>query len=160
MGRSRSSRPPATRTSTAAAIAVLAMLHHGTSADVSPATLSPTQDAIRGSRAAMSTLVQPGADALDRLLHVRDRAGVAEAQEMPAVDRIEIDAGCRRHMGFFQKPLGEIETVVGKLGDVSVEIERAVDRQEFRQAGLRKASDQDFAIVLVAVLDGVELGAA
>src|SRR5438552_6759282 len=98
MVRSRSSRPPATRTSAQAAIAVLAMLHHGTSVDWSPATLSATQDAIRGSRTAISALVQPGADALDRLLHVRQRSGVAEPHKMPAVDRIEIDTGRRRHM--------------------------------------------------------------
>jgi len=50
---------------------------------------------------------------------------------MPAVDRIEIDARRRRHMRFLQKPLGEIETVVGELRDVGVEIERAVDREKF-----------------------------
>ena len=100
----------------------------------SPATLSPTQDAIRGARTAISALVQPGADALDRLLHIGGRAGVAEAHEMPAVDRIEIDAGRRRHMRLLQQPLGEIEAVVGESRDVGVEIERAVDRQEFRRA--------------------------
>src|SRR3954470_13507348 len=118
MIRSRSSRRPATRTSPPAAIAVLAMLHHGTSTDASPTTLPATQDAIRGARTAISTLVQPGADALDRLLHVRGRAGVAEAHEMPAVDRIEIDARRRRNMGIFQQPLGEIETVLGEFRDI------------------------------------------
>src|SRR5690349_2347980 len=99
MARSRSSRPLATSTSAAAAIAVLAMLHHGTSTDGSPATLPATQDAIRGARTAMSALAQPGADPFDRLLHIRRRAGVGEADEMPAIDRIEIDAGRRGHMG-------------------------------------------------------------
>src|SRR4051812_30207697 len=159
MVRSRSSRPPATRTSAQAAIAVLAMLHHGTSTDGPPATLPATQDAIRGSRTAISALVQPGADALDRLPHIRGRAGVAEAHEMPAVDRIEIDAGRRRHMGILEQPLGEIETVVRELRNVGVEIERAIDRKKFRQSRLWQSLDQDFAIVLVAVLDRVELGA-
>src|SRR3954447_21726202 len=160
MVRSRSSRPPATRTSAHAAIAVLAMLHHGTSRDLSPTTLSATQDAIRGSRTAISTLAHPGADALDRLLHIRGRAGVAEAHKMPAVDGIEIDTRRRRHMRLLQEPLGEIEAVVGELRDISVEIECTVDRKKFRQARLRQAFDQDFTIVLVAVLDRVELGAA
>src|SRR5204862_6633180 len=107
--------PPATRTSAQAAIAVWAMLHQGTNVDGSPTTLSPTQDAIRGSRTAISTRVEPGADALDRLLHIGGRTGVAEAHKMPAVDRIEIDTRRRRHMRLLEEPLGEIETVVGKL---------------------------------------------
>src|SRR4051812_14515639 len=138
-----SSRPSATRTSAHAAIAVLAMPPHATSTAVSPAPLPSTQDAIGGGRTAISTLVQPGADALDRLLHVRGRAGVAEAHKMPAVDRVEIDAGRRRHMRLLQKPLGEIEAVVGELRDVRIEIECAIDRKELREACLRQPFDQD-----------------
>ena len=44
--------------------------------------------------------------------------------------------------------------------NVGVEIERAIDRKELSTARLRQALDQDFAVVLVAVLDRVELGAA
>jgi hypothetical protein len=56
-------------------------------------------------------------------------------------------------MRLLQKALREIEAVVGEFRNVGVEIERAVDRQEPVEARLRQAFDQDFPVVLVAVLD-------
>src|SRR6476661_6912551 len=128
------------------------MLHHGTSTDRSPTSWSSTQDATNGARSAKSTpvsaLAKPMADALHRFLHVGGRAGVAEANKVPAVDRIEIHARRRRHMRVFQQAPGEIETVVGEFGNVGVEIEGAVDRQGLRQPRLRQSFDQDSPVVL------------
>ena len=79
---------------------------------------------------------------------------------MPAIHRIEVDARRRRHMRLRKQPLGEIEAVVGKFRNVRVEIERAVDRKKLVEPCLGQAFDQDFPVVLVAVLDRLKLGAA
>src|SRR4029079_12453769 len=86
--RSSSSRPPATSTRTEAARQVLVMLHHGTHTALSPVTLSPAQGAMKGARSAMSALVQPGADPLDRFLHFSGGTCIGEAHEVAGVDSI------------------------------------------------------------------------
>ena len=63
-------------------------------------------------------------------------------------------------MRLLQHALGEVEAVVGEARHVGIEIERAVDRQELVEAGLRQALEQDAAVLLVAVLDRLHLGAA
>jgi hypothetical protein len=85
-------------------------------------------------------LSEPARDARHRFAHVVGRARVGKANEGAAVDRIEIDARRRRDMRLLQHPLGEIETVGGEFRDVGIEIERAVGRQEFVEAGLRQPS--------------------
>src|SRR3954469_16984827 len=101
-------------------------------------------------RCPASTLSQPMPDPLHRLAHFSRGARVRESYEMPALDRIEVDAGRRRHMGFLQQALGEIETVGRKTRHIGIEIERAIDRQELIEPCLRKTVDEDAAIVLVA----------
>ena len=77
-----------------------------------------------------------------------------------AVMRIEVDAGGRRNPRLLQHPAREIETVIGELRHIGVEIERAVDRQEFVEADPGQSVEQDAAVLLVAVLHRVHLGAA
>ena len=93
-------------------------------------------------------------------MHVRGRAGVTEAHEAVAVDRIEIDAGCRRHMGLFQHLLGECEAVGRKARYIRIEVEGAVHRQNPVEPGLRQNVEQNQAVRLVDVLHGLGLIAA
>src|SRR3954462_9270370 len=103
-------------------------------------------------RCPASTLSQPMPDPLHRLAHFSRGACVRESYEMPALDRIEVDAGRRRHMRLLQHALGEFKAVGGKTRYVRIQIECAVDREKFVESCLRKAVDEDAAILLVAVL--------
>src|SRR5205809_3407086 len=92
---------------------------------------------------------EPSADPLHRLVHLRRRARIAEADEVPSLDRIEIDAGRDRHVGLLQHALGEIEAVVAEARHIGIEIERAVDRENPLDAGLRQTLQQDAPVLLV-----------
>src|SRR6185437_14566778 len=93
--------------------------------------------------------IEPCPDPLDRLAHFRGRTGIAEADEVAAVNRIEIDAGRRRDTGLVEHAFCKIEAVVGEARDIGVEIEGAVDRQELVEAGARQAFGQDAAVLIV-----------
>ena len=83
--------------------------------------------------------------------------GVGKAHEGPAVDRIEIDARRCRDMGLFEHAAGEFKTVRGEIGNIGIEVERAVGREKPGQAGLRQAFDQNATVLLIAALDRLHL---
>src|SRR5262249_61955923 len=97
-----------------------------------------------------SSWPQPASDPIDRFVHLGGGTGVAEADEMAAVDRIKVDPGRCRDVRFLQHALGEVETVVGEARHVGIEIERAVDRQHLVEPGLRQALEEDPPLLLVA----------
>src|SRR4030095_10277223 len=105
-------------------------------------------------------LSKPARDARHRFPHLVSRARVGEANEAAAVDRIEIDARCRRHMRLLPHAAGQFETVSGKIRNIGVEVEGAVRRQELGEASLRQSLDQDAAVLLIAALDRLHLLAA
>ncbi len=76
------------------------------------------------------------------------------------MNRIEVDAGRCRDVRPFQHIARKIEAVAGKFRHIRVKIERAVGRKERVEPGLGQAFDQDAAVVLIAALDDVHLGAA
>src|SRR5215831_7626976 len=100
---------------------------------------------------------EPRRDPLHRFAHLRGRARVAEADEVFALERIEIEPRRRRHMRLCQHALGELETVVAEARHVGIEIEGAVDREDFIEARFRQALEQNAAILLVAVLHRLHL---
>src|SRR5262245_9326167 len=104
--------------------------------------------------------LEPRRDPLHRLVHVGGRSGVAEADEMSALQRIEIDPRRCRHVSFRQHALGEIKAVVGEARHVGIEIEGPVHREKLLEPRLRQAGEQDAAVLLVAVLDVLHLGTA
>src|SRR6478736_4312138 len=57
---------------------------------------------------------EPATNPIHRFMYFGGRARVAEAQEMPAIDRIEINAGRGGDVRFIQHALREIEAVVRK----------------------------------------------
>src|ERR1700752_177081 len=105
-----------------------------------PGTSPPSTAAISRRRCAQPTAIslalEPRPGPLPRLALPRRRARVAEADEVLAVQRIEIDARRRRHVGFLEHALGEFEAVVAEALDVGIEIEGAVDGEDFLDAGL------------------------
>src|SRR5215470_2359730 len=104
--------------------------------------------------------LEPVCQPLHRLVHLCRRTRVAETDEMSALERIEIDAGRRRHVRLRQHAPGEFEAVVAEARDVGIEIKGAVDRERFVEAGSGQALEQDAAILLVTVLYRLHLGAA
>src|SRR6185312_9821932 len=71
-------------------------------------------------------LAEPARDARHRFAHLVGRARVGEAHEGPAVDRIEVDTRRCRDMGLFQHAACEFKTVRREVGNIGIEIERAV----------------------------------
>src|SRR5262245_17273121 len=98
-------------------------------------------------RASMS---QPRPNPLHRLMHLGRRAGVAEADEVPAFDRIKIDAGRRGDMRLLQHTPREVEAVVGEARHIGIEIEGAVDRKKLVETDLGQALDENAPVLLVA----------
>src|SRR5258706_6713051 len=94
-------------------------------------------------------LSQPSRDACNGLMHLVSRTGIGKADKRTAVNRIEVDAGRCRNMRLFQHLAGKLETVGSKLGNVGVEVKRAVGGQELVNAGLRQAVNQNAAVFLI-----------
>ena len=84
----------------------------------------------------------------DRFVHLSRAAGVAQAQEILAVQRIEIDAGGRGHAGLLQHARREGEAVVREARHVGVKIERAVGGQKCVEPGARQSVEQDAPVFL------------
>src|SRR5258708_34900686 len=116
--------------------------------------------AARGPGLRPFALSEPARDTRNGFAHFVGRTGIAKANEPAAVKRIEIDAGGGRDASLLQHLFGKLETVGGEFGDVGVEIERTVGGQEFVEAGLRQAFDQDAPVLLVAALYFLHLVAA
>src|SRR5258708_28934274 len=83
-------------------------------------------------------LSEPARDTRNGFAHFVGRTSIAKANEPTAVNRIEIDAGGGRDARLLQHLFGKLETVGGEFGDIGGEVERAVGRQEFVEAGLRQ----------------------
>src|SRR4029077_7601629 len=71
--------------------------------------------------------LKPDVDPLDSFTHLFTRPGVAQALEVSAVDRIQIDDRRSRYAGLFQHARGEFKTIAREARYVGIEIERAVD---------------------------------
>ena len=71
---------------------------------------------------------EPWGHALDRLLDFGGRDSEAHAHEAMTFDRIEIDAWRRGDACVTQQCLAEIQTVVGQVPHVRIDIKRAVVR--------------------------------
>ena len=93
-------------------------------------------------------------------MHLGGLAGIAETQKMPAIDRIEINARCRRNTCFIQHAFCKIEAIVGEAGNVGVKVKRAVCRKKFVEPGFRQSFSEDAAIFLITVFHGFHLVAA
>src|SRR4051812_46163866 len=105
------------------------------------------------------TLSQPPSDPLNRFAHLGGRSSVAEAYECMALDRIEVDTRSHGNVRLLQHAPGEAETVLGEPRHIGIEIERTVDRQKLFETDLGQTLDENAPVLLVAVLDGVHLGA-
>src|SRR5947208_1713395 len=97
--------------------------------------------------------LKPIRQPIDCFVHLPRRTRVAETNEMSALDRIKIDARCRRHVRLRQHALGELEAVVAEARHIGVEVEGPVNRQKFIEPSTRQAFEQNAAILLVAMLD-------
>src|SRR5690349_24683255 len=103
---------------------------------------------------------EPPGDTRNRLAHLIGRSRVAKTDELAAMNRIEVDARRCGDARLFQHLLGKLEAVGGEGGDIGVEVERAVGRQELVEAGLRQTFNQNAAVLLVAALYDFHLLAA
>src|SRR4029077_8692295 len=112
------------------------------------------------SSSGLGSAFQPATNPIHRFMYFGGGAGIAEAQEMPAVDRIEINAGRGGDVRFIQHALGEIEAVARKTRNVRVKIKRSIHRQELVQPRLRQTFGKNTAILLIAVLDRFHLCAS
>src|SRR5438093_629446 len=88
-----------------------------------------------------------------RIAAAARRTRIPDTNEMSALDRIKIDARCRRHVRLRQHALGELEAVVAEARHIGVEVEGPVNRQKFIEPSTRQAFEQNAAILLVAMLD-------
>src|SRR5690606_8790530 len=86
---------------------------------------------------------EPRADPLDRLVHLRARTRIAQAQEAVAAPRVEIDARGRRDMRLIEHAAREIEAVVREARYFGVKIEGPVHRQEAVEARFWQALHED-----------------
>jgi len=86
---------------------------------------------------------EPASDPPHRLVHLGVRPGIAEPDEVPAVERIEIRPGRRCYVCFLKHALGEVEAVVREARHVGIEVERAVDREKGIEPGARQAGEQN-----------------
>src|SRR5258705_12581866 len=116
--------------------------------------------AARGPGLRPFVLSEPARDTRNGFAHFVSRTGIAKANESTAVKWIEIDAGGGRDARLLQHLFGKLETVGGEFGDIGVEVERAVGRQEFVEASLRQPLDQNAPVLLVAGLYFLHLVAA
>src|ERR1700712_1056709 len=98
-------------------------------------------------------LPEPARDPGDGLAHVVGRTRVGKANELAAMERIEVDARGGRDMRLLKHLLGKFETVGCEARDIGIQIERAVGGQECVEAGLRQALDQDAPVLLITALD-------
>src|SRR5258705_9071400 len=105
-------------------------------------------------------LAKPPRDPRHSLTHLVGRAGVGETNEGAAMDRIEVDARRCRDMRLLQHAAGKFETVRGEIGNIGVEVERAISGKELGEACLRQPLDQDATVLLIAALDRLHLGCA
>jgi len=85
-----------------------------------------------------------------RLAHIRLRAAVAEPQEPVAAGAVEIHARRRSHAQFRQHAGAEGDAVVGALGDVGEQVERALRRAEAIEPRFRQRAQQVLAGAAVA----------
>src|SRR6266851_8354562 len=98
------------------------------------------------------SLSEPPRDTRHGLAHFVGRTRIGKANELMAMNRIEVDAGGRRDVRLFQHLFGKLETVGGELRDIGVEVKRAVGGQELVETGLRQSFDQNAAVLLIAAL--------
>src|SRR6516225_11439449 len=127
---------------------------------VPPATAKinwPCQVNGDSARACRQALSKPARQPCNRFAHVVGRTRIGEADEAPAVERIEIDARSRRHMRLLQHPLGKLEAVRGKIEYLSVEVKSAVCREKLGETGFWQALDQDTAVFQITALDRFHL---
>src|SRR5438067_6172758 len=103
---------------------------------------------------------KPPPDPLHRLLHVRGRSGIAEADEMAAAHRIEVGARRRRDVRLVEHALGKIEAVGAKTRNISIKIEGTIDGKNPVEPGLGQAFEQNPPVLLLAVLHRLHLGTA
>src|SRR5262249_49033071 len=119
----------------------------------------PPQRWRKAARGEEPSRLEPIRQPIDGFVHLRRRTRVTETNEMSAFNRIKIDAGCRRHVRLRQHALGEFEAIVAEARHIGVQIEGTVDREKFIEPGAWQAFEQNTAILLVAMLDALHLGA-
>ena len=80
--------------------------------------------------AATTAVGQPGTHPAQGLADVGGRAGEGHSDVRTAVYGVEVDAGCDRNARVRQQLCAEVERVGRVVGDVGVDVERAVGRRQ------------------------------